>query len=173
MLLKAYSLDVIEKRFKIEKEMKVKTRLHLILLLCEGYTQREVASMLKVSKGLVPFWKKRFEKEGFSGLEDKVGRGLKPSLTEEQLSMLASSIDTGVLMDNGFTRGFKTKDVVQFIQEQFGKEFTPRYCRDIMKNMSCGLKVPRPRHKKRNQESVDEFKKEFKKKDSVWVMIGS
>ena len=65
--------------------------------------------MLKVSKGLVPFWKKRFETEGFSGLGDKAGRGLKPSLTEEQLSMLASSIDMGILMDDGYTRGFKTK----------------------------------------------------------------
>lgn len=173
MLLKAYSLRVIEKHFKKEKDVKIKVRLHLILFLRESYTQREVASMLKVSKGLVSFWKKRFETEGFSGLEDKLGRGLKSSLREEQLSMLASSIDTGLFMDNGYTRGFKTKDVVQFIQEQFGKEFTPRYCRDIVKNMSCGLKVPRPRHKKRNQESVDDFKREFKKKDSVWVMIKS
>ena len=85
--------------------------------------------------------------------------------------MLASSIDMGILMDDGYTRGFKTKDVVQFIQEELGKAFTPRYCRNIMKNMSCGLKVPRPRHKKRNQENVDDFKREFKKKDSVWVMI--
>lgn len=173
MLLKTYSLRIIEEHFKIEEDVKVKTRLHLILLLREKYTQREVASMLKVSKGLVPFWKKRFEAEGFSGLKDKVGRGLKPSLTEEQLSMLASSVDTGVLMNNGYTRGFKTKDVVQFIQENFEKKFTPRYCRDIMKNISCGLKVPRPRHKKRNQESVDDFKMEFKKKESVWVMIKS
>ncbi|MEK7788788.1 MAG: helix-turn-helix domain-containing protein [Planctomycetota bacterium] len=171
MLLKAYSLKVIEEHFKREKAVKVKTRLHLILLLREEHTQREVASMLKVSKGLVPFWKKRFETEGFSGLGDKAGRGLKPSLTEEQLSMLASSIDMGILMDDGYTRGFKTKDVVQFIQEELGKAFTPRYCRNIMKNMSCGLKVPRPRHKKRNQENVDDFKREFKKKDSVWVMI--
>lgn len=171
MLLKAYSLKVIEKNFKKEKAVKIKVRLHLILLLREGYTEREVANTLKVSKGLVSFWKKRFETEGFYGLEDKLGRGLKPSLTEEQLSMLASSIDTGLLMDNGYMRGFKTKDAVQFIHEQFGKKFTPRYCREIMKNMSCGLKVPRPKHKKRNQESVDEFKREFKKKDSVWVMI--
>lgn len=173
MLLRKYSRRVIEEKFKIEKDVKVKNRLHIILLLREGYTQREVASMLKASKGLVPFWKKRFETEGFSGLEDKIGRGLKPSLTEEKLSMLASAIDTGVLMDDGYTRGFKTKDVVQFIHEQFGKEFTPRYCRDIMKSMNCGLKVPRPRHKKRNQENIDEFKREFKKKDSVWVMIKS
>lgn len=173
MVLKTYSLKTIEQHFKQEKDVKVKTRLHIIILLRESYTERDVASLVKVSNGLVHFWKKRFEAEGFSGLKDKVGRGLKSSLTEEQLSMLASSIDMGILMEDGYTRGFKTKDVAQFIQERFGKEFTPRYCRDIMKNMSCGLKVPRPRHKKRNQESIDDFKREFKKKDGVWVMIES
>ncbi len=117
MLLKSYPLKTIEQHFKQEKNIKVKTRLHIILLLREGYTEREVASMVKVSNGLVNFWKKRLENEGFVGLGDKEGRGLKPSLTEEHLSMLASSIDTGVLMDDGYTRGFKTKDVVQFIQE--------------------------------------------------------
>ena len=164
MLLKAYSLKVIEEHFKREKAVKVKTRLHLILLLREEHTQREVASTLKVSKGLVPFWKKRFETEGFSGLGDKAGRGLKPSLTEEQLSMLASSIDMGILMDDGYTRGFKTKDVVQFIQEELGKAFTPRYCRNIMKNMSCGLKVPRPRHKKETKKMLMILRESLKKK---------
>lgn len=171
MKLKDYSKGTVEKLFKIETDVKVKSRLHIILLLCEDYTQRDVAGTLKISNGIVSFWKKRFESEGVSGLKDRPGRGLKPSLTEEQLSMLASSVDAGLLMNNGYTRGFKTKDVVQFIQEQFEKEFTSRYCRDIMKNINCSLKVPRKRHKKRNQENVDKFKRDFKKKDNVWGMI--
>lgn len=170
MLLKEYSLKTIEKKFKVEKDMQIRNRLHIILLLREGYTEREVASTLRVSNGIVHFWKKRFETEGYEGLSDKEGRGLKPSLSEEQLSMLASSIDTGVQMEDGYTRGFKTKDIVQFIKEEFNKKFTSRWCREIMKTIDCALKVPRPRHKRRNQESVDVFKREFKKKENSWVM---
>ena len=120
---------------KREKAVKViKTRLHLILLLREEHTQREVASMLKSEqRGLFLFGKRDLKQKDFSGLGDKAGRGLKPSLTEEQLSMLASSIDMGILMDDGYTRGFKTKDVgIIWIQEELGKAFTPRPCRNIM-----------------------------------------
>ena len=81
--------------------------------------------------------------------------------------MLASSIDMGILMDDGYTRGFKTKDVVQFIQEELGKAFTPRYCRNIMKNMSCGLKVPRPRHKKETKKMLMILRESLKKRQRV------
>jgi transposase len=170
MLLKEYSLKSIEKRFKIENDLQIRNRLYIVLLLREGYTEREVASMLRMSNGIVHFWKKRFETKGYEGLSDKEGRGLKPSFSEEQLSILASSVDMGILMEDGYTRGFKTKDIVQFIKEEFGKKFTPRWCREIMKRIDCTLKVPRPRNKSRNQENVNAFKREFKKKENIWVM---
>ena len=75
MLLKAYSLKVIEEHFKREKAVKVKTRLHLILLLREEHTQREVASTLKVSKGLVPFGKRDLKQKDFLDLEIKLEGG--------------------------------------------------------------------------------------------------
>lgn len=168
--MKEYPLAAIEKRFKAEREGKVKLRLQMMMHLRQGYTQREVAEMLRMSVGIVPYWKKRFEEGGFDGLLDHLGRGRKPHLDDEELSMLGGSIDTGLLMDDGYTRGLKTKDVVVFIQENFGVSYTKRHCRRILKSMACSLKVPRPRSKRRNQQAVDAFKREFKKKERVWMM---
>lgn len=171
MLLKEISVKDFEKKYKKEKNQKVKQRLHILLLLREGWTQREVAKMLHISNGIVPFWKKRFETDGFNSLQDKEGRGIKPKLGDEQMSMLGSSIEEGVLMEDGYTRGCKTKDIAEFINSNFGIEYSLRHCQRILKRINCSLQVPRPRNKSRNQEDVDNFKREFKKNEKFW-MIG-
>jgi len=163
MELHNYSLREIERKFKAENDIKVKERLQILLYTRKGYTQREVVDMLLVSKGKVFFWKQRFELQGFGGLYDKEGRGRKAELTEEELSMLASSLADGYLMKNGYTRPYKTKDVVTFLLDNFEIEYTVRHVRRLLQQIGLRLKVPRPRHKRRNQENVEEFKLEFKK----------
>lgn len=163
MRLFDYSLQELEDAYKAEEDVRVRERLHLLLYLREGWTQREVAQMIRISNGKVPFWKERFESDGFDGLYDKEGRGRKAELTEEELSMLASAIADGYRMRNGYTRPHKTKDVVEFISDNFHVQYTVRHVRRILQTIGFSLQVPRPRHKKRNQEDVDEFKEEFKK----------
>lgn len=163
-------VSIFEKKFKTEKNARVRERLQIMWYLRQKYTQREVAKMLSISNGIVAFWKKRFEQEGFAGLQDKEGRGRKAALTEEQLSMLGSALTEGILLDDNYRRGFITKDVRTFIQQEFKQEYTPRHCRGLLKKIGCSMQVPRPRNKSRNQAAVDEFKREFKKNVHVWVL---
>lgn len=163
MDLQKYSINEIEQAYKSETDFKVRERMQIILHLREGYTQRDVSAMIHVSVGKVPFWKKRFEEKGFDGLYDLEGRGRRSNLSEDEFSMLASALAEGFLMENGYTRPFKTKDVLSFIFSNFQIKYTPRHIQRILLNMGLRLKVPRPRHKKRNQENIDQFKKEFKK----------
>lgn len=162
--------SVFERKFKSEKNVKVRERLQLLWHLRQKYTQREVAKMLSISNGIVAFWKKRFEQKGFIGLQDKEGRGRKSALTEEQLSILGSALNEGILLEDNYHRGFITKDVRRFIHEEFKQEYTPRHCRGLLKKIGCSMQVPRPRNKRRNQTAVDEFKREFKKNVRVWVL---
>ena len=170
MILKEISASDLEKRYKKEKDRKIKQRLHILLLLREGWTQREVAKMIHISNGIVPFWKSRFESEGFNSLQDKEGRGLKSRLNDEELSILGSTIEEGVAMEDGYKRGHKTKDVIEFINSNFGIKYTARHCRRILQMINCSLQVPRPRNKSRNQEDVNKFKRDFKKNEKVWAM---
>lgn len=166
---KKYSLKFFEKKFKQEKDSRVKLRIQMIMYLREGYTQREVSQMLKVSVGLVPYWKARFEKEGINGLRDKEGRGIKPQITGEQLSMLRSAIEEPILLSNGYTRGWLSKDVRIFLHKFFGLSYTRQHICRILNLIGCSLLVPRPKHKKRNKENVKKFIREFKKKEKVWI----
>lgn len=170
MQLKDVSIKELEQQYKKEKDRKLKQRLHILLLLREGWTQREVAKMLHISNGIVPFWKKRFESGGFNNLNDKEGRGLKPKLDDEHLSMLGSAIEEGILMNDGYRRGYKTKDVGEFINSNFGIKYSLRHCSRILGSIDCSLQVPRPKNKSRNQEDVDNFKLELKKNEKVWIM---
>lgn len=167
MNLQEYSLKEIEQIYKAETDFKARERMQILLHLREGYAQREISAMMRVSTGKVPFWKKRFESEGFDGLYDHEGRGRKADLSEEELSMLASALADGYLMENGYTRPYKTKDVMSFISHNFQINYTVRHIRRILLMMGLKLKVPRPQHKKRNQENVDQFKREFKKNKKI------
>ena len=171
MMLKEISVNELEIRYKKEKDRKLKQRFHILLLLREGWTQREVAKMLHISNGIVPFWKARFESGGFNNINDKEGRGLKPKMNDEELSMLGSSIEDGIIMDDGYRRGHKTKDIIELINSNFGINYSARHCRRILQSINCSLQVPRPRNKARNEEDVNKFKQEFKKNEKIWVMM--
>lgn len=171
MLIKNYPISILKKRLKDEREKSVHQRIQIILLLREGNSQRDVSLTLHVSTGIVPYWKARFEKEGFEGLKDKKGRGRKSLLSKKQISYLEKSVEEGITMKDGYKRGFKTKDAREFILREFKIEYTQRNCRKILHLIRFNLKVPRPRNKSRNQESIDEFKQDFKKNLKVWTRI--
>jgi len=171
MPLKNYSLSLLERKFKAETNFRVRERIQMMLYLREGHTQREVSSILHVSVGIVPYWKERFEKEGFAGLKDKKGRGLKPKLNKKQLCKLTSAIDDCIVMSDGYKRGWKTKDARIYIQRQFNITYTARHCTRLLNQLNYRLNIPRPRHKRRNQQAVDEFKHGFKKNEKVWTKM--
>lgn len=168
MQIQRYSISFFEKNFTNESNPNVKQRLQLLLYLREERNMRNVAELLRISLGSVPYWKQRFEKQGLAGLQDKSGRGRKSELNKKQMKKLLSAVDNGLEMKDGYKRGFKTKDVREFIKKEFGIDYTTRHCRRIMRNMSYNLKVPRSRNKSRNQNDVDEFKEQFKKNFQVW-----
>ena len=171
MLLKEISVKELEIRYKKEKDRKLKQRIHILLLLREGWTQREVSKMLHISNGIVPFWKARFESGGFNNINDKDGRGVKSKINDEELSMLGSSIEEGIMMEGGYKRGCKTKDITEFINSNFGIKYTARHCRRILQSINCSLQVPRPRNKARNENDINKFKQEFKKNEKIWAMM--
>lgn len=167
--LKEYPISFFEKKFKTEKDAKVKMRIQILMHLREGYVQREVSKFLRISVGIVPYWKSRFENRGIEGLFDKKGRGVKQKISDEQMSMLRSALEEPFPTDDGYSRGWNRKDVSIFILERFGLNFTRQHVCKILHLIGCSLQVPRPRNKSRNQEDVKKFKKHAKKNEKIWA----
>src|SRR5215471_5414676 len=64
-------------------------RANIILLRLEGLKIESVAKRLKTSMATVSTWSARFETDGLDGLNDKVGRGRKPSIPQKKVARLS------------------------------------------------------------------------------------
>ena len=152
------SIKDLEEKYKDERNGKIKERLHMILLLKDGYSCRKVAGICHTSKSTVSFWHVRFQEMGYDGLKDKEGREKKSKLNAEQIVDIDKKVSDPYKMANGYTLGWQTKDVYQLIKNEFGIKYSMRHVRRTLRSLGFVMLVPRPRNKKRNQDEVDEFR---------------
>ncbi len=94
-------------------------RLQALLLVKNGLSPAKVAEEFSVHRSTIHRWIKRAEKEGLSSLKCKPGRGVKSFLTVEQISELRKAFSEPIPTDDGYYRGWQTKDAVQFVRERF------------------------------------------------------
>lgn len=86
LILDVSPADLVElKRRTASQTMKIRDRFRaqIILLRVEGRSQREVAEKMMTSCVTVEKWTSNFKAKGIAGLDDKPGRGRKPSIPLE------------------------------------------------------------------------------------------
>jgi len=79
---------LLERRLREEKDPRVRDRIRMIILLKEGYKQKEVAKIMRTTERTVYTWKKRYEKEGIEGLKTKEKPERKRKLSDEDMEKL-------------------------------------------------------------------------------------
>lgn len=159
------SLDVLQDWFDSERDGVVRERLHILLLLREGYVQRDVSRVLRVSVGKVPFWKKRFERFGLDGLRDKPRSGRPWKISKRTFNDLSRRLNSLSAKDKGIIcAGWNTKQAREIIQECSGVEYSLRHVRRLARKAGLSLITPRTKHVKHDEKKVQKFREEFKKK---------
>jgi transposase len=139
-------------------------RLQALLLVKNGLSPAKVAEDFSVHRSTVHRWINRAEKEGLFSLKCKPGRGIKSLLTSEQLSELNKALSDPIPTDDGYSRGWQTKDVIQFVREKFKVSYSKSRMRQIIKSLGFSKITCRPRSKKRNEALTREFIAEIQKK---------
>jgi transposase len=139
-------------------------RLQALLLVKNGLSPAKVADDFSVHRSTVHRWINRAEKEGLFSLKCKPGRGVKSHLTSEQLSELNKALSDPIPTDDGYSRGWQTKDVIQFVREKFKVSYSKSRMRQIIKSLGFSKITCRPRSKKRNEALTREFIAEIQKK---------
>src|SRR5512133_2720636 len=94
-----------------------KLRLQVLLLVKNGLSPAKVAIDFSVHRSTIHRWMKQAEEEGLFSLKFKPGRGVKSFLTLEQLSELKRAFSKPISTDDGYSRGWQTKDAIQFVKE--------------------------------------------------------
>jgi transposase len=86
-------------RAELERRVRASTsayrdrlRAKIILLRLEGLKNKDVAARVGASMPTVSIWSSRFEKFGLDGLEDRAGRGRKPSIPTKKLERVITEV---------------------------------------------------------------------------------
>ena len=140
-------------------------RLQALLLVKNGLSPAKIAEDFSVHRSTVHRWIKRVEKEGLFSLKCKSGRGVKSFLTAEQLSELKKALSEPIPTDDGYSRGWQTKDAIQFVKEKFKISYSKSRMRQIIKNFGFSKITCRPRSKRRNEALTNEFIADIPKKN--------
>lgn len=83
----------LDKGYKEGKSHCLRQRCQMVVLKAEGYTSKEIGSIVGCCEVSVNSWIKRFETEGIAGLSTKEGRGRKPILSAAHLSMVKAAVE--------------------------------------------------------------------------------
>ena len=163
MSLEMFTTSDITKAICHSRDKNEQLRLQALLLVKNGLSPAKVAEAFSVHRSTVHRWMKRAEEEGLYNLKCKSGRGVKSFLSTEQLSELKRALSKPILTEDGYSRGWQTKDAIQFVREKFGISYSESRMRQIIKNLGLSKITCRPQSKRRNEALTKEFIAEIKK----------
>lgn len=129
---------------------KLSTRLQLIIV-SKNLSISSASKALGFSRASIAKWIKRFDQEGISGLEDKIGRGRKSMSNPKIILELERLIEK----DANIT----LKKLVIEIKKKFNITLSKSTMHNYVQSLGFSHITARPQHYKQNKERLEEFKK--------------
>ncbi len=147
------------------QERKLIVRMHN-----KGKNQQIIADLIGCSQPTVNLWIHRAKIK--NGLQTLPKSGRPTKLNQSKLSELRCLLKRKIEQKNAQFGSVTTKEVREFIHQEIGELYSIRHVERIMHKMEFSLITPKTMYTKHDQNSVDKFRKEFKKKStqSIWVM---
>jgi transposase len=134
----------LQDEIRRSEESRYDHRLHGVLLVAQGMTCPEVATLLGDAPRTVQYWVQRFEQEGLAGLAEKERPGRPASLTPEQvdeigqvLRQVPRTFDLGVNLWDG-------KTLSAFVKKRYRVQLGVRQCQRLFRQLGFRLRKPRP-----------------------------
>lgn len=121
--------------YKQGGKLHVRERCQCLLLLADGHTVSELASIFKTRTRTIYTWINRYKNEGYLGLTIRSGRGVKAvleELTEEQISIVREEIQHNPQ---------SLQQVVQVLSKKFGLSITKAMLKKYLKKNCITLGI--------------------------------
>ena len=132
----------LQARYRRERRVDVRPRLHGLWLVRAGRSAREAAEVLGVHERTVTRWLGWYRAGGLAAVEGRHagGQGAPSLLTAAQREALAEEVATG---------RFRTAaEIRAWVLERWGVAYTEGGMYALLARLGCGPKVPRPVHAK-------------------------
>jgi len=136
----------------------------------KGKTQEEIAHLLDCHQSSVSRFLKKYSHSGTIKIIGRSGRPTK--LNPDIYSSLKEKILHKIKVTNDDFCAVSTKEVSKLISKEIGHVYSIRHVERILHKLGFSLITPRSQHLRHDQEKVDKFRQEFKKKlnRSMWIM---
>jgi transposase len=163
--LKPHTIDdpvliaAIQDEIRRSDEARYDHRLHAILLVAEGMTCSEVATVFDDSVRTIQSWVRRFEEKGFAGLAELDRSGRPPRLNEKQLKEIERILRASPRQAGMDVNLWDGKTLSAFIKKRFGIILGVRQCQRLFRQLGFRLRKPRPKIAHADPSVQEEFKK--------------
>ncbi len=146
-----------DKLAKTEGSPRERRRFLAFAHLREGKTFTEAAASVRVKLRSLMRWVKRFRTEGFEGLKDKPGRGVKPLILSEHRSAFRQAVLE--LQEQRIGGRIRGRDVLELMKTKYGVDPTLKTVYNTLKRADLVWITGRSIHPKADLEAQEDFKK--------------
>ena len=137
-------------------------RLHGVLLVAQGMSCRQAASILGDAPRTVEYWVRAFDRRGLVGLQERERPGRPPRLTAEQVKVIGRVLRRAP-EEAGITANlWDGKALAAFLQRRFSVMLGVRQCQRLFRTLGFRLRKPRPEIAHADPERQRARKKNFK-----------
>lgn len=152
-------IDEIYKKARIEKRAKIRSRMLGIASILEGRKRSEAAKIAGVTINVMRIWVRRFNEQGFDGLEGKKYPGCPPTWTRDHEAFLKDKVTAGAVFERDKRITYRLEDFQTALCEKFGITFGISTIWYKLKKLGLSWITPRQQHPKSNPIAQEEFKK--------------
>jgi transposase len=152
------------RRFKYKKTKAFeRLRYHALLLVSDGHSFQEVATLLYIDAESVSRWVALYEQKGLDGLKNNPlwgGEHGQRRLTAEQMAELATLLGEEAMPGTEVGSGWTLRAVIALVQERFSVEYSQRGMRKILHLLRFSSQRGRALYIRRTDEEQARFELE-------------
>ena len=148
----------LQRRAKVERDGRVRTRLQGIILARQGWTSQSIGDALNVESRTVRDWAQKYNDGGIAALEEQGGRGRKAKLQPEDEARFRERIEAGAQSGDAVC-SLRGLDIVDILKCEFGVDYGLSGVYRLLHRLGYSSLVPRPQHAKADPVRQESFKK--------------
>jgi len=149
----------IQQEIVRSEESRYDHRLHGVLLVCQGFSCYEVATMFGHTSKTIEIWVNDFNEKGFAGLQEEPRYGRPPSIDEAIIKNLNSDLRNNP-RNFGYSQNLWDGKLLSYhLEKAYGVKLGVRQCQRLFNKLGFRLRKPRPVIAKADAVAQNEFKK--------------
>jgi transposase len=135
-------------------------RLRAWELYAQGWSQKQIAAALGVSKGAVSQWVARAKAGGVDALRNRPRSGATPKLTQQQRQQLPDSLRRGAQAYGFVGDAWTQARIAAVIKREFGLSYHPDHVGRLLHSIGWSVQQPIERATERNDAAIERWRRE-------------